>query len=378
MAQAEAYSLASSSTELETNPCRLSANISALVTSEIDTTVDPFALSLGGGHAGRVRHGFRGCVRDALPEGVAPRAANGVGLALHIGMRLADRVAAAPGVLGGLGLSLRHGLGRALRPGQALTDGGHQGDSQGEADVDRPFAAGGDCGGHLSHADERRGQLRAGDVLGQHLEDEVLPQLGQAPEEDLVLLQRQIVLRGISDCSVFRACAAAFTRVRMSEDGGDEAAARGDEIQVPAQPVLVGGDELGLVEVRHDPFDGGHALQGVLGGGTFVRAFSGGPEVLHQADMFRGEDPGIGSHEVDIGVVDAAHGAPHLAKQVVILTLGDRDDVHLLKGHAAVVGCPALVPLRGTFRDLVPGVAELSIVDLQAIIMDGQHGVSIS
>ena len=101
-----------------------------------------------------------------------------------------------------------------------------------------------------------------GDVLGQHLEDEVLAQLGQAPEQDLVLLQRQVVLRAIPDRSVLDACAASLAGVRVSEHGGDEAAARGDEIQVPAQPVLVGGHELGLVVFRQGPYDGVHALQG--------------------------------------------------------------------------------------------------------------------
>ena len=86
--------------------------------------------------------------------------------------------------------------------------------------------------------------------------------------------------------------------------------------------------------------------------------------------MLRSEDPGTGGDEVDVGVVDAAHDLVHLAEQVEVRPLGDRDDVQLLEGNAAEVGRTVI------FGDPVPGVSELSVVDLQAVIVNGQHGSS--
>ena len=207
-------------------------------------------------------------------------------------------------------------------------------------------------------------------MLGEYLEHEILLQLCQTPEQDFVLLHRQVVLAGVANGSVFHAGAAPLAWVRMSQDGCDEAAAGGDELQIPAQPVLVGRNELGLVEVRHDPLDGRHAPQGFFSCCVLAGAFPCGSEILHQADVVRLEDPGVCSNEVDTRVVYAAHCTPHLAQQVVIIAVGDRDGIQLLQRDAAVVGRPVFV------RDFVPGVAELSVVDPQTVVQDGQHRAS--
>ena len=161
-------------------------------------------------------------------------------------------------------------------------------------------------------------------MLGGDLKDEVLAQLRQPAKQQFVLLGGQIVVVLIGQCGVAAQPPPPLTWIGVAQDSEEAVAMVGQEVEIPLHPAQGGRDKPRLRKVRQCAFDCGDLVQRVPRRLTLARARPGRAVVLDNADVGQLEDAGGRIHEVDVGVVQAAHRRPLLAQHIRIVAQIER------------------------------------------------------